>query len=179
MTTSLEQLAKAAGDALKKQHLLLTTAESCTGGGLSFWITSIPDSSQWFDRGFVTYSNAAKVEQLGVSPITLETFGAVSEPTVREMAEGALANSEADISIAITGIAGPSGGTPDKPVGTVWIAWARLNSPTQTYVDVFTGDRTEIREKVIEKALSSLLDSLNATTTTPPESRTTEHSPLK
>ena len=170
MTSSLGQLAKTAGEALKKQHLLLTTAESCTGGGLSFWITSVPDSSQWFDRGFVTYSNAAKIEQLGVNPVTLETFGAVSEPTVLEMAEGALANSEANISIAITGIAGPSGGTPDKPVGTVWIAWARLNFPTQTFIDVFTGNRTEIREKVIEKALTTLLDFV---------SRTTEHSPLK
>lgn len=168
MTSSLPQLAKAVGDALRKQHLLLATAESCTGGGLSFWITSIPDSSQWFDRGFVTYSNAAKIEQLGVNPLTLETFGAVSEPIAREMAENALVNSDADISIAITGIAGPSGGTPDKPVGTVWIAWARLNSPTQTFVNVFTGNRTEIREKVIEKALSTLLDLLNATASTPP-----------
>jgi nicotinamide-nucleotide amidase len=168
MTATLQQLAKAVGESLRNQHLLLATAESCTGGGLSFWITSIPDSSQWFDRGFVTYSNAAKIELLGVNPVTLDTFGAVSEPTVREMAEKALVNSDADVSIAITGIAGPSGGTPDKPVGTVWIAWARLNAPTQTFVDVFIGNRAEIREKVIEKALYTLLDLLNATAPSPP-----------
>ena len=170
MTTSLEHLAASVGNALKNRQLLLATAESCTGGGLSYWITSIPNSSQWFDRGFVTYSNAAKIELLGVNPLTLDTFGAVSEPTVREMAEKALVNSDADISIAITGIAGPNGGTPDKPVGTVWLAWARLNRPTQTFVDVFTGDRTKIREKVIEKALTSLLDLLNdSTAPTPPD----------
>lgn len=168
MTHSLEHLSKRVGDVLKKHQLILTTAESCTGGGLSFWITSIPNSSEWFDRGFVTYSNAAKIEQLDVNPLTLASFGAVSEPTAIEMAEGALARSNANISIAITGIAGPGGGTPDKPVGTVWLAWSRLDQPTHTFVDIFTGSRTEIREKVIEKALTTLLDLLNDTTASPP-----------
>ena len=129
MTASLATLAQAVGEALKKNNLSLATAESCTGGGLSYWVTSIGGSSHWFERGFVTYSNEAKVEQLSVNPTTIENYGAVSEQTACEMAEGALANSNADITVSITGIAGPNGGTPEKPVGTVWIAMPRLNSP--------------------------------------------------
>src|SRR3990167_3251020 len=119
MTDAIAKLAIATGIALKKHHLTLATAESCTGGGLSYWLTSVPHSSQWFERGFITYSNAAKIELLQVNPATLETFGAVSEPTAREMAEGALKHSQAKLSIAITGTAGPDGGTALKPVGTV------------------------------------------------------------
>src|SRR3990167_5136864 len=115
---NLEPLAKELGTTLKPRGLLLATAESCTGGGLSYWITSVPGSSDWYERGFVTYSNAAKIEMLGVRSATLEKFGAVSEEIAREMALGALAHSKANVSIAVTGIAGPDGGTPDKPVGT-------------------------------------------------------------
>lgn len=157
MSAVLMQLAQDVGSKLKQQGSILTVAESCTGGGLGYCITSIEGSSDWFERGFITYSDAAKIEILGVNPATLESYGAVSEETVREMAEGALAKSYADISIAITGIAGPTGGTAQKPVGTVWIAWAKRNSGSQARVEVFTGDRKHIREQAIEKALTGLL----------------------
>lgn len=148
--------------ALKKRKLMLATAESCTGGGLSYFLTNIPGSSTWFDRGFVTYSNAAKMEMLDVEPLTLEQFGAVSEETAREMAEGALKNSEASVSIAITGIAGPDGGTDEKPVGTVWIAWARHGATTKAHADVYHGDRTDIRMAAIQTAITVLLAWLDA-----------------
>ncbi len=163
MTASLENLASLLGDAFKKNNYMLATAESCTGGGLSYWITSISGSSNWFERGFVTYSDDAKIEQLGVSTTTLKSFGAVSEETAREMAEGALLHSLANVAVAITGIAGPEGGTVDKPVGTVWVAYALGQSPTKTQMDIYTGSRNEIREKVIEKALRTLLDLVSAT----------------
>ena len=156
--TKLEKLADETGSALKKHGLLLATAESCTGGGFSYYITSIAGSSNWFDRGFVTYSNAAKIEMLGVNPSTLDRHGAVSEETAREMAEGALANSNADISIAITGIAGPDGGTKDKPIGTVWLAFARNGEHTHTKLIHCKGDRQAVRETTIELALNGLLE---------------------
>jgi nicotinamide-nucleotide amidase len=157
MTLSLEKLAEKTGDTLKHLHLTLATAESCTGGGLSYWITSIPGSSDWFERGFVTYSDAAKIEMLGVSPLTIETVGAVSEETAREMAEGALRESHADLSIAITGIAGPAGGSVQKPVGMIWMAWAGKHFSTQAEVTLFPGDRTQIRMRAMEEALQKLL----------------------
>jgi nicotinamide-nucleotide amidase len=157
MTSSLENLAEKIGNALKKHGLTLATAESCTGGGLSYWITSTSGSSAWFDRGFVTYSDAAKVDILDVNPATIQSFGAVSEATAREMAEGALKMSTADISIAITGIAGPTGGSPQKPVGTVWIAYAKQHELTQTHVEVFPGNRQEIRDGVIQHIFERLL----------------------
>jgi nicotinamide-nucleotide amidase len=158
---TLEELAHKAGTELKKHGLMLATAESCTGGGLSFYITSIAGSSEWFDRGFVTYSNEAKVEMLGVKPATLDTFGAVSEEVVREMAEGALINSNADISISITGIAGPNGGTKDKPIGSVWLAFARNGAKTLTKRIHFQGNRQTIRDFSIENALNGLLTYLS------------------
>jgi nicotinamide-nucleotide amidase len=161
MAVRLKKLAETLGTRLLKNKLLLTTAESCTGGGLSYWITSVSGSSGWFERGFVTYSDAAKIEQLGVNPNTLVSVGAVSEQTAREMAEGALANSQANISVAITGIAGPTGGSPQKPVGTVWIAYASSRFATLLQGEIFTGDRHLIREKVIEKALTTLIDLLD------------------
>ena len=118
MPNTLEHLAQTLGTALRKKNLLLTTAESCTGGGLSYWITSVGGSSQWFERGFVTYSNEAKIEQLGVKPETLDTYGAVSEQAAREMAEGALARIMRTLPSALP-IAGPDGSTP-KP-------WHRLD----------------------------------------------------
>src|SRR3989344_8581933 len=126
MTIMLEQLCIQLSDELKKRQWRLVTAESCTGGGLSYWITRIPGSSNWFERGFVTYSNLAKEECLGLNSQTINHFGAVSEQTVRDMAEGALRFSKAEISAAITGIAGPDGGTQDKPVGTVWMACSSI-----------------------------------------------------
>ncbi len=156
LTITIEKLAIDAGNVLKERGLLLATAESCTGGGLSYWLTSVPGSSEWFERGFVTYSNSAKIDMLGVSSETLEEFGAVSEEVVNEMADGALTYSAADVSIAITGVAGPGGGTPDKPVGTVWLAWSHsVTTLTKQYH--FEGDRQSIRQQAIEQALSVLL----------------------
>lgn len=158
--TTLGKLAVEANKVLKEKRLKLATAESCTGGGVGYWITSVPGSSDCFDRGFITYTNEAKIEQLGINPLTLNTFGAVSEQIASEMAEGALRNSNADVSIAITGIAGPDGGTPAKPVGTVWIAFASCTQPTEAIVDIFSGDRQQVREQSIAKALSFLLERL-------------------
>lgn len=153
----IEQLALELSDKLKRHQWKMVTAESCTGGGLAYFLTNIPGSSEWFDRGFVTYSNAAKEELLHVKPLTLNAFGAVSEQTAREMAEGALKHSQAHISIAITGIAGPDGGTADKPVGTVWLAWSSTFNQTHTEVDIFSGNRQEIREQTILTAIKKLL----------------------
>jgi nicotinamide-nucleotide amidase len=157
---TLESLAIEVNKVLKEKGLKLTTAESCTGGGIGYWMTSVPGSSACFERGFITYSNEAKIEQLGVDPLSLEVFGAVSEQVAREMAEGALRHSNADVSIAITGIAGPDGGTPDKPVGTVWVAFASCTGSTQAVVDVFSGNRQEIRNLAIEKAFGFLMSCL-------------------
>lgn len=152
----IKRLVLATSEHLPKHQLKLATAESCTGGGLSYWLTSVPGCSAWFDRGFVTYSNEAKIEMLGVDPHIIESFGAVSEETARAMAEGALNHSEANISISITGIAGPDGGSADKPVGTVWIAWAKKdNTICEPYL--FPGDRQAIRLQTIAKALEKLL----------------------
>lgn len=153
---TLEALAHQAGRLLKDRQRLLATAESCTGGGLSYWLTSIDGSSDWFERGFVTYSNAAKRDMLGVNTATLEIYGAVSEETAREMAEGALKHGRANVSIAITGIAGPSGGSTDKPVGLVWIAIAQPSLSTHVYKNIFTGDRQAIRTSAMQFALEKL-----------------------
>lgn len=156
LSITIENLAIETGKLLKERGLLLATAESCTGGGLSYWLTSVPGSSEWFERGFVTYSNSAKIDMLGVQSETLEQFGAVSEEVANEMADGALNYSPADISIAITGIAGPDGGTLEKPVGTVWLAWSHsMTTLTKQYH--FKGDRQSIRHQAMEQALSVLL----------------------
>lgn len=158
MATVIDALVADIGQYFEEHQLKLVTAESCTGGGLGYVITSLPGSSAWYDRGFITYSNASKEELIGVNSLTLNEFGAVSEQTVREMAEGALRESQAQISIAITGIAGPEGGTIDKPVGTVWIAYARRNTETQSFVGIFSGNnRQEIRQQAITLALEKLL----------------------
>lgn len=162
MTMTFTQQATELGKELTQRHLLLTTAESCTAGGLAFWITSIPGSSAWFERGFVTYSNTSKEDLLTVNPLTLTVFGSVSEQTVREMAEGALKNSKANISFAITGIAGPDGGTPDKPVGTIWVACAGTNLETKPRVDIFSGDRFAVREQSIQFAFDHLIEYVKA-----------------
>ena len=150
------RIAKRVGQKLKTSRSLLVTAESCTGGWVAQAVTSIAGSSDWFERGYVTYSNAAKHEALGVRRATLERHGAVSEPTAREMARGALRRSRGTIAVSITGIAGPGGGSPGKPVGTVCFAWAqgrRIRSETRRY----TGGRRSVRQKSVVYALRGIL----------------------
>lgn len=136
---------------------MCATAESCTGGLVAGAITDIAGSSAWFDRGFVTYTNEAKMDLLGVSGATLRDHGAVSEPTAQAMAEGALARSLAQLTVAITGIAGPGGGSPDKPVGTVCFAWAGKGLPTTAITRRFAGGRGEVRRAAVVAALEGLL----------------------
>ena len=157
------RLAKQVGKALKSRGMMLATAESCTGGGIAQTVTRVSGSSGWFDRAFVTYSNISKEEMLGVSPDTLKKYGAVSESTAREMAEGALQYSRAQITLAVTGIAGPTGGTPEKPVGTVWFAWVSKGK-SKTVCRHLTGDRDAVRVKTIRIALQGVLDLLNSQT---------------
>jgi len=154
----IDDMAERAGSLLLDHRLFLVTAESCTGGALAEIITRIPGSSHWFERGFVTYSNDAKQEMLQVPPETLDRCGAVSEETALAMAEGALANSHAHVSVAITGIAGPEGGTPEKPVGTVCIAWTGREMAPRVVCTVFQGDRLEVRHQSCLLALQGLID---------------------
>jgi nicotinamide-nucleotide amidase len=158
----LEQLSADLGRALRAEHLMLTTAESCTAGGVAYAVTLSPGSSQWFDRGFVTYANDAKMQVLGVAPAYLRDFGAVSEPVARAMALGALSHSNAQVAVAVTGIAGPEGATETKPVGTVCFAWAIRRDPAQpawvrTETRRFDGDRHAVRTQSIVTALESLI----------------------
>lgn len=148
----VEQLATA----LLRRGWYVTCAESCTGGGIAAALTDLAGSSAWFERGFVTYSNAAKREMLGVSDDTLQRHGAVSRQTVIEMARGALDHSMAQLSVAVSGIAGPGGGTPDKPVGTVWLAWADADGVSAEQAR-FPGDRLAVRAAAIERALAGLI----------------------
>lgn len=145
---------------LVNSRLMLVTAESCTGGLIAAAMTDRAGSSSSFERGFVTYSNDAKVELLGVNPQTLENFGAVSEQTAAEMAEGALKNSRAHIALSVTGIAGPTGGSAEKPVGLVYIGIARKGKDTQVIKTIFDGDRTSIRQATVEKALELLIEKI-------------------
>lgn len=158
--SELENLAERLGAALLSRGEWLVVAESCTGGWLAQSVTAIAGSSAWFDRGFVTYSNAAKVDMLGVPESTLERHGAVSEATARAMAQGALAHSRADWSVAITGIAGPGGGTPEKPVGTVCFAWARKDGGCEAQTCHFAGDRQSVRALSVGHAMNGLLERL-------------------
>ena len=157
-STTTILLAERLGQALLAERQTLVTAESCTGGGIAWAITSIPGSSQWFERGIVAYTNAAKQELLAVSHEVLVNYGAVSEQTAMAMARGALQNSHANLSVAVTGIAGPDGGTETKPVGTVCFAWSRTDGDTRTARVVFTGDRQQVREQAVMMALQGLLD---------------------
>lgn len=152
-----EALARQVGTALLARQWFLATAESCTGGLLAAAITEIAGSSTWFERGFITYSNQAKQELLGVSDTTLIRFGAVSEPTAIEMARGALNHSRAQVTVAITGIAGPTGGSVEKPVGTVCFAWALPQQDVHSCTQFFSGERSEVREQAVCFALSELL----------------------
>ena len=153
----LERRAAALARMLETSGLSLATAESCTGGWVGRVLTAIAGSSIWFDRGFVTYSNVAKSEMLGVAPALLADHGAVSESTVRAMAEGALTHSRAQLAVAVTGVAGPGGGTPDKPVGTVWFAWATVGGATRAEHRQLDGDRDAIRRQSVAIALDGLL----------------------
>jgi len=169
MTQSIEenvrQLVKDVAGRFLDQELVLATAESCTGGWISMVATSLPGSSSWFDSGFVTYSNTAKQQLLAV-PAELfadDGPGAVSEQVVKAMAVGAIANSAADVAVATSGIAGPDGGTEDKPVGTVWIGWAHRDGRCKARLLHFEGDRYNVRLRTVEQALKGILDLLDTT----------------
>lgn len=157
----MEQLVKSIGEYLISERAMLVTAESCTGGAIAKAITDMAGSSQWFDRGFVTYSNAAKIDMLGVTQSSLEKYGAVSEPVAREMAVGALVDSaQPSYGISVTGIAGPSGGSVEKPVGMVCFGWAKKNAAVYAETQFFEGDRDEIRQKSVRYALTVLRDKI-------------------
>jgi nicotinamide-nucleotide amidase len=156
MDNELFELAQQLGRLLKSEGKKIATAESCTGGWIAQIITEVSGSSAWFDRGFVTYSNAAKMQMLGVKPETLEKYGAVSAQTATEMVIGALAHSDADCAIAVTGIAGPDGGTAEKPVGTVFIAWVNKNQDVNVVQKKLTGNRHQIRRQTVKIALEGV-----------------------
>jgi nicotinamide-nucleotide amidase len=156
----LHALARQAADEVLRQKLMLVTAESCTGGWIAKTLTDIPGSSAWFDAGVVTYSYEAKEALLGVNPRTLEHDGAVSEETALEMVSGALARFGAGVAVAVTGIAGPSGGTPEKPVGTVWIGWKRRGGYAHARLYRFAGDRDAVRRQTVAAALAGLRKTL-------------------
>jgi nicotinamide-nucleotide amidase len=159
-----KQLAATLGQLLIKHQWKLTTAESCTGGGIASAITSIAGSSAWFEQGFVTYSNGAKQQQLNVDEALLIKHGAVSEAVVCAMALGAIERANANVAIAVSGVAGPGGGSPDKPVGTVWLAWAIQNLETITKCYQFQGDRDAVRAQAVKAAISELNILLNKNT---------------
>ena len=138
----------------------IACAESCTGGWVAKLFTDLAGSSSWFERGYVTYSNQSKQEMLGVSVQSLNEFGAVSEVVVKEMAVGACKQAKTEVSIAISGIAGPTGGSEDKPVGLVWFAWC-INGKVETYSEVFAGDRDVVRQQAVVTAIEKLLENLN------------------
>ena len=161
----LYALAEKVGAALKARGLMMTTAESCTGGWIAQAITAVPGSSEWFERGFVVYTYISKREMLGVKEATLSRHGAVAEEVVREMVAGALARSHAQVAVAVSGVAGPAGGTPDKPVGTVCLAWGMKDGKPRSETTRFAGDREAVRRQAVERALRGvieLLDSRNA-----------------
>jgi nicotinamide-nucleotide amidase len=157
----MDELAKKLGRRLKAAREMLVTAESCTGGWVAQAVTSVAGSSEWFERGFVTYSNAAKQELLGVMQSTLKKHGAVSEETAREMAQGALARSKGTLALAVTGVAGPGGGSREKPVGLVCFAWAGKRE-TRAETKHFSGDRESVRRQSVIHALEGVLKALDA-----------------
>jgi nicotinamide-nucleotide amidase len=158
MDQEIYQLSERVGVELKRSGLVLTTAESCTGGWISQAVTMVPGSSGWFDCGFVTYTNRSKHELLGVRTSTLEQQGAVSELTVREMAENALSRTRATCSVAVSGVAGPDGGSSDKPVGTVWLAVATREGTTRAKSLRLNGDRDTVRRQTVIAALTALIE---------------------
>jgi nicotinamide-nucleotide amidase len=158
MADELTRLATLAGERLKARGLKLVTAESCTGGWVAQAVTAISGSSDWFDRGFVTYSNDAKREMLGVRAETLDRSGAVSEETALEMVRGALAASRAQVAVSITGVAGPTGGTATKPVGMVCFGWALAGGGADATTRHFAGERSEVRRQSVLFALQGVLE---------------------
>jgi nicotinamide-nucleotide amidase len=158
----LYDLAVEVGAALKARGWMLATAESCTGGWIGQCVTMVPGSSEWFDRGFVTYTNLAKMEMLGVRKQTLQGRGAVSEQTVSEMAQGALERSRGRVAVAVSGVAGPTGGTADKPVGTVCVGWAVRDGASRTVTLRLDGDRDAVRRQSVIAALEGVRDLCSA-----------------
>ncbi len=152
-----EALVFALGDALRARGWRMAAAESCTGGAIAAACTTLAGSSDWFERGVVSYSNAAKVDLLGVDPALIAAQGAVSESVARAMAEGLLARAPVQLAVAVTGIAGPGGGVPGKPVGTVWLALAGSDAPTTSECLQLDGDRDAVRAQSVEIALQRLL----------------------
>lgn len=157
MDEDLNSLAQRLGVVLRQHSLMLVTAESCTGGGIAAAVTAVAGSSAWFERGFVTYSNAAKREMLGVQEATLQAHGAVSEPVVREMVAGALQYSAAQVAVAVSGIAGPDGGTPAKPVGTVCLAWGGTGFSIRSETRHFAGGRADVQRQSVAAALAGVI----------------------
>ena len=153
----LYKLAEEVGAALKSRGLMLATAESCTGGWIAEAVTMVPGSSEWFERGFISYTDISKREMLDVKEATLEQRGAVSEEVVREMASGAIARSHAQIAVAVTGIAGPGGATPEKPVGTVCFAWCMKDGKPRSETKRYAGNRESVRKQSVEHALKGVL----------------------
>ncbi len=158
--TALAALATSLAQRLLARELKLATAESCSGGWIAKCLTDISGSSEWFECGFVTYSNSAKMTMLGVSAETLASRGAVSEESVREMAAGAVRHSQAQVAVAVSGVAGPTGGSADKPVGSVWIAWAWPDRRVSAKRFDFGGDREAVRRAAVAEALKGLLDGI-------------------
>ncbi len=157
MTTPIQKVS----ESLHKNKLTLVTAESCTGGWVAKQITDLAGSSAIFDRGFVTYSNQSKIDMLGVSATSLKVYGAVSEQVVKEMTQGSLDNSQADIAVSVSGIAGPGGGSTDKPVGTVCFGWQRKGQQAIVETCIFDGDRDSIRMQAVDFALNKLDEIIN------------------
>lgn len=157
MNQEIRQIVQQLGEILQKNGLTMVTAESCTGGGIAQVITEMPGSSAWFDRAYVTYSNPSKVDMLQVKKSTLTEHGAVSEAVAKEMVTGALMLSGADLAVSVTGIAGPGGGTEEKPVGMVYIAWGKGKEGVKGELCFFTGDRASIRQQTIHCALNTCL----------------------
>lgn len=156
---AVQELAKKLGARLLMKGIRLATAESCTGGWIAKVCTDRAGSSGWFDRGFVTYSNASKQVMLGIDSSMLSDFGAVSREVALKMAQGAQARAGTNIAVAVTGVAGPAGGTPDKPVGTVWFAWA-YGASLDAELQLFPGDRDAVRRQTVQYALQGLIDRL-------------------
>ena len=158
MSEDISTLASRLARRLVRAGATLSAAESCTGGWIAQTATAISGSSRWFDRGFVTYSNRAKIEMLGVAPATIGEYGAVSGETAEEMVRGALAAAQVEIAVAVTGVAGPDGGTPQKPVGMVWFGWGTKNTEPVTKKLYFAGDRESIRAQTVSVAIDGLLE---------------------
>ncbi len=158
------QLADQLGQLLQNARAMVTTAESCTGGGVSQAITGIAGSAQWFSHGFITYSNRAKTQLLGVAPEVIDTHGAVSQPVVEAMVSGAAQAACAEYAIAISGVAGPDGGSLDKPVGTVWIAWKLPDEALSSEKFLFPGDRESVRNQAVIKSLHTLINKIQNNT---------------